>query len=170
MVLITMLNPFFPVAGMQTPGASFNMLESIIDVLWHMLVPLLVVTLTLFGQYVLVLRSSMKNVLVEDFILTARAKGLRELRVIKDHAIKNAILPFITLATISMGWVVAGSLQTEIIFSWPGIGRLVWDALLYRDYPLLQGCFLVLAISTILASFFADILYAFLDPRIRYGE
>ena len=109
----------------------------------------------------------MLDVLAEDYIVTARAKGLKERVILIKHAMRNALLPVVTLTTINLGFVVAGAIQTEIVFSWPGLGRLMYDSLVMRDYPLLQGAFLILAICVIAANFFADLIYGYLDPRIR---
>ena len=102
-------------------------------------------------------------------MLTAKAKGISNAKLLRDHALRNAALPMTTLIAINLGLAVGGAIQTETIFTWPGIGLLTYQALLTRDYPVLQGCFLVLAIAVILMNFLADLLYGYLDPRIRTG-
>jgi peptide/nickel transport system permease protein len=103
----------------------------------------------------------------EDYITTARAKGLGDGRVLWNHALPNALLPAVTLAAINLGYVVAGAITVEYVFNWPGLGRLTVEALNSRDYPVLQGIFLLLGISVVLANLAADLLYSVLDPRVR---
>jgi len=138
-----------------------------LDVLKHMILPSMTLGLVLFGEYTIVARSSMLETLGEDYILTARAKGLRDRRIVRRHAFRNALLPITTMVAISLGYIVAGSILAESVFSWPGIGKLMYDSVGQRDYPLLQGVFLLLTISVVLANFVADLLYFKLDPRIR---
>lgn len=158
----------FPLGGIRTPAVRFpSVFEYWADTLWHMVLPMLALFFWYVGEYVLLMRSSMLDVMTEDYMMTARAKGLRESVILRDHALRNALLPVVTLTTINLGFVVAGAIQTEIVFAWPGVGSLVYDALIMRDYPLLQGTFLILAISVIVANFIADIIYGYLDPRVR---
>jgi peptide/nickel transport system permease protein len=120
----------------------------------------------LYGEYTLIVRSAMLETLGEDYILTARAKGLKPRTIVRKHALRNAMLPITTLIALSLGYIVAGAILIETVFSWPGIGRAVYDAVLQRDYPMLQGAFLVLTISVIFFNLVADLLYFRLDPRI----
>jgi ABC-type dipeptide/oligopeptide/nickel transport system permease component len=136
------------------------------DVLSHMLLPSLTLGLVLFGEYTLIVRSAMLETLGEDYILTARAKGLRPWTIVRRHALRNAMLPIATLVALSLGYIVAGAILIETVFSWPGIGRAVYDAVLQRDYPMLQGAFLVLTVSVVFFNLVADLLYVKLDPRI----
>jgi peptide/nickel transport system permease protein len=122
--------------------------------------------LTLYGEYTLIVRSAMLETLGEDYILTARAKGLKPRTIVRKHALRNAMLPITTLIALSLGYIVAGAILIETVFSWPGIGRAVYDAVLQRDYPMLQGAFLVLTLSVIFFNLVADLLYFKLDPRI----
>jgi peptide/nickel transport system permease protein len=115
----------------------------------------------------LVVRNTTLEVLAEDYILTAKAKGLSAWRVLKDHALKNASLPLVTIIAMDLGYALGGTIQVETIFSWPGIGRLMFDSIGHRDYPVLQGVFLVLAIGVIGANFLADLTYVILDPRVK---
>jgi len=114
-------------------------------------------------------RSSMLDVLRQDYIRTARSKGLYEKVVIYRHALKNALIPVITIMGLRLGWIIGGSVALEIIFSIPGLGRLMVDSILSRDYPVVQGAMIILTSSIILANILADILYAIVDPRIRYS-
>ncbi len=136
------------------------------DVLSHMALPSLTLGLVLFGEYTLIVRSAMLETLGEDYILTARAKGLRPWTIVRRHALRNALLPIATLVALSLGYIVAGAILIETVFSWPGIGRAVYDAVLARDYPMLQGAFLILTVSVVFFNLLADLLYFKLDPRI----
>jgi ABC-type dipeptide/oligopeptide/nickel transport system permease component len=136
------------------------------DVLEHMLLPSLTLGLVLYGEYTLIVRSAMLETLGEDYILTARAKGLKPAAILRKHALRNAMLPIATLVALSLGYIVAGAILIETVFSWPGIGRAVYDAVLARDYPMLQGAFLLLTVSVVFFNLVADLLYAKLDPRI----
>ncbi len=140
--------------------------EHVKDVLLHMALPSLTVALTLYGEYTLIVRSAMLETLGEDYVLTARAKGLPQRRIIVRHALRNAMLPTTTLIAISLGYVVAGVILVEAVFSWPGIGNAVYQAVTERDYPMLQGAFLILTVSVVFFNFLADLLYFRLDPRI----
>jgi peptide/nickel transport system permease protein len=161
-----------PVSGMVSlNGVLVNPFApaSIVDLMRHMVLPCLTLVLGLTGEYVLIMKGSLLDVFTEDYMLTAKAKGISNAKLLRDHAFKNAALPMTTLIAINLGLAVGGAIQTETIFTWPGIGLLTYQALLTRDYPVLQGCFLVVAIATILMNFLADLLYGYLDPRIRTG-
>ena len=136
------------------------------DVASHIVLPSLTLGLVLYGEYTLIVRSAMLETLGEDYVLTARAKGLRPWAIVRRHALRNAMLPITTLVALSLGYVVAGAILIETVFSWPGIGRAVYDAVLQRDYPMLQGAFLVLTISVVFFNLVADLMYFKLDPRI----
>jgi ABC-type dipeptide/oligopeptide/nickel transport system permease component len=140
--------------------------EHMKDVLLHMTLPSLTVALTLYGEYTLIVRSAMLETLGEDYVLTARAKGLPQRRIVVRHALRNAMLPTTTLMAISLGYIVAGVILVEAVFSWPGIGNAVYQAVSERDYPMLQGAFLILTVSVVFFNFLADLLYFRLDPRI----
>jgi ABC-type dipeptide/oligopeptide/nickel transport system permease component len=136
------------------------------DIASHIVLPSLTLGLVLYGEYTLIVRSAMLETLGEDYILTARAKGLKPWTIVRKHALRNAMLPITTLVALSLGYIVAGAILIEIVFSWPGIGRAVYEAVLQRDYPMLQGAFLLLTISVVLCNLIADLLYFKLDPRI----
>jgi peptide/nickel transport system permease protein len=156
-----------PIAGKSTVGATFdNVWEQLIDVLRHLLLPTLTLALVLLGEYMLIMRSSVLDVFSEDYILTAKAKGLSTYRIIRDHALRNAMLPLVTLIALTLGFTVAGAIQVETVFSWPGLGELTVRAVSQRDYPVLQGAFLLLAVAVVTANLIADIVYAWLDPRV----
>ena len=136
------------------------------DLASHILLPSLTLGLVLYGEYTLIVRSAMLETLGEDYILTARAKGLKPWTIVRKHALRNAMLPITTLVALSLGYIVAGAILIEIVFSWPGVGRAVYLAVQERDYPMLQGAFLLLTISVVVCNLIADLLYFKLDPRI----
>ncbi len=158
----------FPTTGMMTAGMSFPGWFSMAgDVIRHLILPVITLALVMIGEYALIMRNSLLDVLTEDYITTARAKGFTEKYVVRKHAVPNALLPMVTIIAINLGLVIGGTIQVETIFSWPGLGRLMYDALTNRDYPLLQGIFLLVSIAVIGANFIADIIYGYLDPRVK---
>ncbi len=157
-----------PIGGKMTPGmASAPPWEQVQDILRHMILPTLTFTIVFVGEYMLIMRSTMLDVLSEDYILTAKAKGLSSYQILKDHALRNSMLPMVTIIALNLGFTVAGAIQIETVFSWPGLGRTIYEAVGRRDYPVLQGAFLLLAVSVIFANLAADLLYSYLDPRVR---
>jgi peptide/nickel transport system permease protein len=159
---------WFPTFGMVTAGATYaGPLEYLADLGSHLALPLATVALGLVGMYAILMRSSVIETLTEDYVTTARAMGLREDRVLRHHAIPNALLPTVTLVAINLGYVVAGAITVEVVFNWPGLGTLTVDALSARDYPVLQGVFLLLTIAVVFANLIADLVYGYLDPRVR---
>lgn len=167
LMLIILFAGTLPTAGMSNEYLlNPSWWTHLKDVLSHMLLPSLTLGLVLFGEYTLIVRSAMLETLGEDYILTARAKGLKPWTIVRKHALRNAMLPIATLVALSFGFVVAGSILIETVFSWPGVGNAVYRAVLERDYPMLQGAFLVLTISVVVCNLIADLLYFKLDPRI----
>jgi ABC-type dipeptide/oligopeptide/nickel transport system permease component len=170
MVLILMFAKYLPTAGMRNEVNNFfssgSTWSSVKDIGLHMVLPAATLALTLFGEYTLVVRSSMLETLGEDYVLTARAKGLPQRRIVVGHALRNAMLPIATLVALSLGFIVAGAILVEIVFSWPGIGQAVYSAVTNRDYPMLEGAFLILTVSVVFFNFIADLIYFKLDPRI----
>lgn len=159
-----------PVAGMTTPGASlYGPWDRAVDLGRHLILPTLTYSIVFLGEYVLIMRGTLLEVLAEDYILTARAKGLSTFQILKDHALRNALLPVTTLVALNLGFTVTGAVQIETVFSWPGLGGAIFEAVGRRDYPLLQGVFLLVAVSVILANLLADLVYAWLDPRVGGG-
>lgn len=157
-----------PIGGKETAGASFaTPWETWLDIGTHLLLPTITYTIVFMGEYMLIMRSSLLDVLSEDYILTAKAKGLRTFQILKDHALKNAMLPMVTLIAINLGFTVAGAVQIESVFSWPGLGGAIFEAVNRRDFPVLQGAFLMIAVSVILANLIADLTYSYLDPRVQ---
>ena len=131
-----------------------------------MILPALTLALVLFGEYTLIVRSAMLETLGEDYVLTARAKGLTQRTIVRKHALRNSLLPITTLIALSLGFIVAGAILVEAVFSCPGIGLRGLPGGLQRDYPMLQGAFLILTLSVVFANLIADLLYFRLDPRI----
>jgi len=160
-----------PLFGYFTSWAEHaNFLEYAADYLWHMTGPMIVLTLSFIGSFFLLMRDSVLDIFTKDFMEAARAKGLSERRILYRHAMRNAMLPMISVIAVNMTYLISGATVTEQIFTWPGIGQLTIQAVVNADYPILQGIFLLLASGVIVANFAADIIYAFADPRIRYGE
>lgn len=158
---------WFPTSGISTPGGSRDLIASLWDLGRHLVLPLAAVSLGLIGAYSILMRSSIIDTRAEDYITTARAKGLADGRILRRHAFPNALLPMVTLIAINLGYVVAGAITAEIVFTWPGLGTLTVQALAARDYPLLQAIFLIVAVSVVFANFVADLVYGYLDPRVR---
>ncbi len=158
----------FPSHGFQTPGANFAGMEYFLDLGHHLVLPAVTLGVTGIAALMRYVRASMLEVLRQDFVRTARAKGLSEKIVIYKHALRNAMIPVITIIGLDLPALVGGAIITESIFSWPGIGRLTYTALLERDYPVLMGLNLMFAFLTMMGSLLADIGYAVVDPRIRY--
>ena len=159
---------WFPAGGYQS-AADLTGLAHIRDVLTHLFLPCLTLTLGYIGEYSIVMRSSVIDVLGEEYIHTARAKGLRDDAVRRSHAVPNALLPTLTLVFYSFGFILGGAIIVEGVFSYPGLGQLTYQAIGSLDYPVIQAVFLLSAAAVILFNLVADILYGYLDPRIRVG-
>ncbi|MHA1577019.1 MAG: ABC transporter permease, partial [Candidatus Thorarchaeota archaeon] len=158
-----------PLAGTITRGlVHANPLHYALDYLWHMTGPWIVLTLSFIGGFYLVMRDSVLDVFTQDYILAARAKGLKERTILYGHAMRNAMLPMVSMIAVNLPYLISGAMITEFVFSWSGLGLLVYHSVLSVDYPVLQGVFLFLATITLFANFLADVLYLYLDPRIRY--
>jgi peptide/nickel transport system permease protein len=157
----------FPTGGLITPGVEMWSLDGVVDMGWHLTLPILTLTLAYIAEYALVMRSSLLDEMGEDYLVTARAKGLRDVHVRRRHGVRNAMLPTTTLITLNMGFVVGGALTIETVFSIPGLGLLTTEALDVPDYPVLQGGFLIFSAAVIVANLAANLLYAWLDPRVR---
>ena len=153
---------------METAGATYaGPFDQVLDIASHLVLPVTTVALGLIGEYSLLMRSSLIEVLAEDYVQTARAKGLTDGRVLRRHALPNAMLPMVTIVAINAGYIIAGAITIEVVFSWPGLGTLTVEALHARDYPVLQGLFLLLSVSVVVANLISDLIYGFLDPRVK---
>jgi peptide/nickel transport system permease protein len=158
----------FPVGGMTTPGSAGGFaLSHIVDVLRHLVLPCVTLVLVQFAQYVTIMRSSIIDELGSPYLLTARAKGLRDVDVRRKHAVPNAMLPTVTIIFLQLGGLVSGAITVETVYSWPGLGFLTYQALEIPDLPLLEGTFIVFSASVIVMNLLADIVYRYLDPRVR---
>jgi peptide/nickel transport system permease protein len=157
----------FPVGGIVDPGSDATGLARLADQAEHMFLPALTLTLAYLGEYALIMRSSLLDTMREDYLVLARAKGLRDALVRNRHAVPNALLPVTTLVAINFGFVLSGAIAVETIFSWPGLGLATYEALNGPDLPMLQGLFLVFSAAVIACNLAADLLYAYLDPRVR---
>ncbi len=140
----------------------------LLDTIWHLVLPVIALSLGWIAWYSRFLRSSMLDVLHEDYVRTARAKGLKDNAVYYKHALQNAILPLVTLIALDLPSLFAGALFVETIFSWPGMGRLFWDAAKGRDYPVLLGVVMITAVLIIVCNILADLAYGWLDPQVKY--
>ena len=159
-----------PTSGVKDPTLGIlddpSVFEVVADRLEHMFLPALTLGLVVFGEYTLIVRSAMLETLGEDYVLTSRAKGLSNWATVWKHGFRNALLPVITLVALSLGLIIGGAITIEYVFSYPGIGLLIVEAIDQRDYPVLQGAFLLLTLSVILFNLVADLLYFKLDPRV----
>jgi peptide/nickel transport system permease protein len=158
---------WFPAGGMTTSGVEYSGFAYMKDVLEHMILPVLVLTMLGIGGLTRYFRTNMLEVIKQDFIRTARAKGLREKVVVYKHALRNALLPAITLFAFELPALFSGAIITEQIFNWPGIGAIYMQAFSVRDYPLLMGFTMFIAVLTVISNLVADLLYGVADPRVR---
>lgn len=159
---------WFPILGMTSHlGASG--LSHAGDVAWHLVLPAATLGLIEIALISRLTRSAMIEVLDQDYIVAARGKGLSARRVVYRHALRNALLPVITVFGLELGWLVAGFVVVETVFSWPGLGRLTFDAINARDYPVITGLFILVTFTVVAANLLTDLLYSVVDPRIRYG-
>lgn len=158
----------FPVGGTITAvRVHEGPLDLVLDYLWHMTLPFIVLTLIQLGYNYLIVRNSMLSILQEDFVYVARAKGLSEGAVIRRHVFRAAMPPFVTIVGLQLAGIFSGAVMTETVFSWEGLGRLMYEAVSTRDYPLLQGIFVLILAAFLVANYVVDLLYAYLDPRVR---
>jgi peptide/nickel transport system permease protein len=167
LVLFAVVLGWFPVGGITDAGSDETGLALLLDQLHHMFLPALTLTLAYLGEYTLITRSSLLDVMGEDYLTVARAKGLRDKVVRRRHAVPNALLPVVTLAAINFGFVLSGAIAVETVFSWPGLGKLTADAIRGPDLPMLQALFLVFSAAVIFFNLIADLAYVWLDPRVE---
>jgi len=158
---------WLPIFGAGTPGVSLHGWAALVDRARHLVLPLSTLILITTPGVFLIMRYSMLSVLGERFIATARAKGVTEAAVLRRHAVRNALLPVATVFMLNLGFIVGGATVIETVFSYPGIGRLLYEAVLNRDYPVIQGTFLVITVSVMATNLLCDLLYPLIDPRVR---
>ena len=156
----------FPIGGYRSTSPLTGV-AYVTDVLNHLVLPAIALTLAYVGQYAIIMRSSLLDVMGEEYLDLARAKGLREEKILWRHAVPNAVLPIFTLIFYSFGYIVGGAVVVESIFSWPGLGNLTYKAIASQDFPVLQAVFLLTSTSVILCNLAADLLYGYIDPRTR---
>lgn len=157
-----------PSSGMQTAGNNFTGIEKIIDYLIHGIMPITVLALINVARFTRFTRSSMLEVIKQDYIRTARAKGLKRKVVIYKHALRNAMIPVITVIGASIAYLFSGALIVETVFSWPGLGRMIYSSTMSRDYYIMMGINIFIAFLVILGNLLADLLYSLVDPRIKF--
>jgi len=159
----------FPVIGISTPWLEHeNTLSYIADVAYHLFLPMMTLGIGNIGGMFLITRNSLLDVFSEDYIVTAKAIGLSSRTILFQNVLRNAMLPLVTVILMRLGFIIGGAVTTETVFSWPGVGLLIYRAVMHEDYPLLQGAFLIITISAVLANYVAEIVYGYLDPRVRY--
>jgi peptide/nickel transport system permease protein len=157
----------FPTGGLHSPDVNPNSVHGVLDTTWHLILPVATLTLAYLAEYSLIMRSSLLDELGEDYLLTARAKGLRDVAVRNRHAVRNALLPTTTVIALNIGFVVSGAITVETVFSIPGLGLLSTEAIGTPDFAVLQGTFLVASAGVIGANLVANLIYGWLDPRVR---
>jgi peptide/nickel transport system permease protein len=161
----------FPSFGSITPGLDFSLsIAWLADVGWHLALPAITLVIVNLSRYSFYVRNIMVGVLSEDYIITARAKGLAKNIVLFKHGLRNAMLPTITMMAMDCGFILAGGIFVETVFAYPGVGSLAYEAILNADYPLMNGEFILLSIVMLVANFTADALYSVLDPRVKKGS
>jgi peptide/nickel transport system permease protein len=158
--------PVLPAMGMVSVGGPREGLGRILDIGMHMVLPVLALMTVSLGQYIRLARTSVAEVMGESYITTARAIGFSQTRILTHYALRNALLPVVTVLGLQLGLVLTGAVLTETVFAWPGLGRLIYDAILARDTPVIMGAFIVMSLTVAAASLLTDILYAAIDPRV----
>jgi peptide/nickel transport system permease protein len=166
-ILFASLVPIFPISDMHSVDADGKGIAYVLDVLHHLVLPAVTLGLVYLAQYSRLSRASMLDVLGSDYIRTARAKGLNERRVLYKHALRNAVLPVVTILGLQFGNVMAGAILVETVFNWPGLGRLAFDSVLRRDYPTILGVLLFSSIVVVIMNQVTDLCYRLIDPRIK---
>ena len=166
-ILLASVFPIFPVSGMRAIESSGKGWGDVLDVLHHLILPALTLGLVYLAQYSRLSRAAMLDVLGADYIRTARAKGLSDRAVLYKHALRNAVLPVITVLGLQFGNVLAGAIVVETVFNWPGLGRLAFESVLRRDYPTILGVLLFSAVVVVVMNQLTDLCYRLIDPRIK---
>jgi len=160
----------FPVIGISTPWLVHeNSFSYIVDVAHHLFLPMMTLGIGNIGGMFLITRNSLLDVFSEDYVTTAKSLGLTNRTILLHNVLRNAMLPLTTVILMRLGFIIGGAVTTETVFTWPGVGLLIYRAVMQEDYPVLQGAFLIITISAILANYLAEIIYGYLDPRVRYA-
>lgn len=158
----------FPLAGTMSRPPPIDPILKVLDLAWHLFLPALTLFLFQYGAWLLMMRSTLLEELHEDYIITARAKGVDERGVLFKHAFRNAMLPLVTNIALQIPGLLNGAILTETVFSWRGLGLYTWNAIQFNDYPVLQALFFIFALVTVVCNFLVDIIYGYIDPRIKY--
>ena len=167
LVLFSVKLELLPLGGLSTIGADMNLAQVVLDVAWHLILPMVTLSLFFIATYTRLMRSSMLEVFHLDFVRTARAKGMSERRVAYKHVLRNALLPVVTVVGVQMGALLGGAVVVESVFSWPGLGRLAYDSVVQRDFNLLLGILFISSAVVLFVNVVVDLVYAGLDPRIE---
>lgn len=167
LILFSYLIPVFPSFGMSEVGVKGTGLDHLLDVLRHLVLPVITLASIYLAVYSRMARASMMDVLGSDYIRTARSKGLSERVIVYKHALKNALMPVVTMAGIQFSQLIAGAVVVETVFSWPGMGQLAFEAILRRDHPLLLGILFFSTLIVVVVNILTDLSYRLLDPRIK---
>lgn len=168
-ILFAWIYPIFPIANMYDITKSGGFFGRVVDILYHLVLPSLTLGIVYLAQYARLTRASMLEILGSDYIRTARAKGVAEVKVYGHHALRNAVLPVVTIAGLQFGSIISGAVLVETVFSWPGLGTLAFDSILARDYPTILGILFFSSLLVIVANLITDFVYRLVDPRIRTG-
>lgn len=169
LILFGLTFPILPAQGMESLREGYTGMARGLDILRHLVLPAFTLGLGYLAVDVRFTRASMLEVMAQDYIRTARAKGLSERAVFYKHALRNALIPLVTITGLNFGFLLAGAVLTETVFAWPGLGRLMYDSIYARDYPVLMGMFVFISVTVIVVNFLTDMVYSVLDPRIRFG-
>jgi len=167
-LLFAVAIPIFPAGGYENLRAGLTGWALNADILWHVVLPVVTLLVAYMAEQYRLTRASMLEVLGQDYITTARAKGVNRRTVVFVHGLRNALLPIVTLTGLRFGSIFTGAVLTEVVFGWPGVGRLMYDSVVTRDYNVVLGCFLFVSSFVVVGALVTDLLYAALDPRIRY--
>ncbi len=167
-ILFAVVLGVLPAQGIRSPRSTATGLDAFLETLPYLVLPTLALSLRFIALFSRITRSAMLDVLNADFVLAAHAKGLSEWRVLITHVLRNAALPIVTVVGYNLGLLIAGSALIETVFSWPGIGRLLFDSITKRDYPVMTGILLLVSFTVVVANLLTDLAYAALDPRVRY--
>lgn len=174
MLLVFIFGVWFgllPISGITTPNAIYpTYLSYVLDIARHLILPTLTLALVDIAFFILITRTAVVEVMSEDYMLTARGKGIPRRRLVWRHGVRNALLPVLTASALYISALVGGAIQVEVVYSWPGMGLLMYNSVLARDYPVLEATFLVSSVVVLLANFFSDILYRVLDPRVTVTQ
>ena len=169
-VLFSVHLQWLPAGGFGDVAMGYTGARRVLDIAWHLVLPTLTLGLIFLAIYLRIMRASMLEVLSLDFVRTARAKGLRETRIITRHVLRNALLPVVTIIGIEAAFLVGGLIVTETVFNIPGVARFLVEAIRWRDYPIVQNLVMLIAFVVVMVNFLVDMAYMFLDPRIKFGD